>query len=144
MWDPLAGNNIIDSLNFPEPFHDDNGSGAGGEEEQHVRNKRKAKPPPVPVGGSNSNTTEEEQCDIPEEELDMCHLQNYDTIQARARIVCEIVTTIWSFFHLVIAIREYGFLGKAIFMENMVLCPSRVLFLVACLLLQVAILIRIL
>ena len=33
--------------------------------------------------------------------------------------------------------RERGFLGAQIFKENMVLCPSRVLFLLACFLIMV-------
>ena len=33
--------------------------------------------------------------------------------------------------------RERGFLGAQIFKENMVLCPSRVLFLIACFLIMV-------
>ena len=45
---------------------------------------------------------------------------------------CELVIFVWSIIYLVIAVRERGFLGGEIFMENMQLCPSRVLFLIAC------------
>ena len=33
--------------------------------------------------------------------------------------------------------RQFSFLGKKIFLENMVLCPSRVCFLISCILIQV-------
>ena len=49
-------------------------------------------------------------------------------------MVCELAILIWSIIYLAIAIRERGFLGGQIFKENMQLCPSRVLFLIACLL----------
>ena len=63
-----------------------------------------------------TNTTaeveeEEEMCDIPEEELDMCHLQAYDTIEKQIRLGCEFVIVIWSFIYLVIAGKERSFLG---------------------------------
>lgn len=38
----------------------------------------------------------------------------------------------WSGIYLAIAVRERSFLGGQIFKENMQLCPSRVLFLIAC------------
>ena len=45
---------------------------------------------------------------------------------------CELVILVWSVIYLAIAVRERSFLGGQIFMENMQLCPSRVLFLMAC------------
>ena len=75
---------------------------------------------------------EEEMCDIPEEELDMCHLQVFDTIEKQIRMGCELVIVVWSLIYLIIAGRERSFLGGQIFKENMQLCPSRVLFLIAC------------
>lgn len=77
---------------------------------------------------------EEEECEIPEDELDMCHLQALDTTVKKIRMVCELAILIWSIIYLAIAIRERSFLGAQIFKENMQLCPSRVLFLIACLL----------
>ena len=55
-----------------------------------------------------------------------------DTTVKKIRMVCELVILIWSIIYLAIAIRERSFLGGQIFKENMVLCPSRVLFLLAC------------
>ena len=85
---------------------------------------------------------EEEMCDIPEEELDLCHLQAFDTIEKQIRIVCEFIIVIWSFIYLIIAGRERSFLGGQIFLENMQLCPSRVLFLVACFLVVICVPLR--
>ena len=78
----------------------------------------------------------------------------------KPRLVCECILVVWSAIYLSIAIRfwillhdrllfhvlpyendpflrERGFLGGQIFKENMVLCPSRVLFLIACFLILV-------
>ena len=85
---------------------------------------------------------EEEMCPIPEDELDMCHLQAYDTIEKQIRLGCEFVIVIWSFIYLIIAGRERSFLGGQIFKENMQLCPSRVLFLIACFLVVVCVPLR--
>ena len=82
---------------------------------------------------------EEEMCDIPEEELDMCHLQAYDTPVKQVRLGCELVILVWSLVYLAIAVRERSFLGPTIFKENMILCPSRVLFLIACTLVILAV-----
>ena len=82
---------------------------------------------------------EEEMCDIPEAELDMCHLQAYDTPVKQVRLGCELVILVWSLVYLAIAVRERSFLGPTIFKENMILCPSRVLFLIACTLVILAV-----
>ena len=66
----------------------------------------------------------------------MCYLSSYETIRDKIRIISEIVITIWSVVYLAIAARELSFLGWKIFKENMILCPSRVLFLIACFLMQ--------
>ena len=42
------------------------------------------------------------------------------------------------------AVRELGFLGRKVFWQNMKLCPSRVAFLISCVLLQFALPARIL
>ena len=94
------------------------------------------------VTATNTSEEEEEMCDIPEEELDMCHLQAFDTIEKQIRLGCEIIIVVWSLIYLVIAVRERSFLGGQIFKENMQLCPSRVLFLIACLLVVVCVPLR--
>ena len=48
---------------------------------------------------------EEEECEIPEDELDMCHLQALDTTVKKIRMVCELAILIWSIIYLAIAIR---------------------------------------
>merc|ERR1719264_829139 len=72
--------------------------------------------------GTSSEEEEAEQCDIPEDELDMCHLHTYDTLVTQIRLFCECILVVWSTIYLGIAIRERGFLGGQIFKENMVLC----------------------
>ena len=94
------------------------------------------------VTATNTSEEEEEMCDIPEEELDMCHLQAFDTIEKQIRLGCEIIIVVWSLIYLVIAGRERSFLGGQIFKENMQLCPSRVLFLIACFLVVVCVPLR--
>jgi hypothetical protein len=48
---------------------------------------------------------EQEQCDIPEDELDQCHLHTYDTPVKKIRLGCECVLVVWSTIYLLIAIR---------------------------------------
>ena len=46
------------------------------------------------VTATNTSEEEGEMCDIPEEELDMCHLQVFDTIEKQIRLGCEIIIVI--------------------------------------------------
>ncbi|XP_023334395.1 transient receptor potential cation channel subfamily V member 6 [Eurytemora carolleeae] len=89
-----------------------------------------------------TNSTEGQLCKIPEDQLETCYLLKYETIQEQIRIGAEILLVVWSFIYLVIAIRERMFLGKQIFKENMILCPSRVLFLAACFMVLVSVPLR--
>ena len=45
---------------------------------------------------------------------------------------------IWALIYLVLAVREVTFLGPRLFWKTLALCPSRVFFLIACFLAQVA------
>lgn len=67
--------------------------------------------------------------------FDQCYLHNYDTLMHQIRGICEVTCVFWSIIYLGIAAREATFLPPAIFMQNMVLCPSRVIFLIGCVLL---------
>ena len=42
------------------------------------------------------------------------------------------ILVLWSLFYLVVAVRECSFLGVRLFMRTLALCPSRVMFLIAC------------
>ena len=67
---------------------------------------------------------------------DMCYLHTYETIADIARGCFEIVLVIWSLIYLGIAAKETTFNKRSIYIESMKLCPSRVLFLLACILMQ--------
>ena len=99
---------------------------------------------------------EEELCDIPKDRLDHCYLIRYSgwvskvillllfcvkmssagqlvtPCRVQVRGAQEAILVIWSIIYIINAVREFRFLGRVIFMENMVLCPSRVGFLIAC------------
>jgi hypothetical protein len=66
-----------------------------------------------------------------------CYLHTYTTIWEQTRLLGEIIIVVWGLLYILQAVREFSFLGYQVFMENMALCPSRVLFLTACCLLQV-------
>lgn len=70
---------------------------------------------------------------------DPCYLSGFDTPGKQARILGEIILVVWSIIYIAIAVREWSFLGTKIFMQNMALCPSRVLFLLGCILLLLAV-----
>ena len=67
---------------------------------------------------------------------DMCYLHTYDTIADIARGCIEIVLVFWSLIYLGIATKETTFNERRIYIQSMKLCPSRVLFLLACILMQ--------
>ena len=92
------------------------------------------------ANGTNSDNgeDEDEESECPEEALaivDMCYLHTYDTPVKKARVLGEAILVVWSIVYLAIAVREFTFLGYKIFLQNMALCPSRVLFLFGCILL---------
>jgi hypothetical protein len=61
---------------------------------------------------------------------DACFLNTYDTTLKKARGIGEAILVVWSIVYLAIAAREFTFLGRKIFLQNMALCPSRVFFLI--------------
>nr|XP_019536378.2 transient receptor potential cation channel subfamily V member 5 [Aedes albopictus] len=61
-----------------------------------------------------------------------CATMQYDTLQDRIRLVSEIIILIGSFLYLVGALREFRFLGRKMFFENLMISPSRVMFLFSC------------
>ena len=65
-----------------------------------------------------------------------CYLHEFEEPDQQIRLVCEILIVIFALLYLLKALREFSFLGRKVFLENMVLCPSRVCFLISCLLLQ--------
>ena len=81
---------------------------------------------------SSSNGTLCRCKDSPLVYQDMCYLHTYDTPFHQFRGFCEIVQVVWSIVYLGIAARETTFNTREIYMQSMTLCPSRVLFLLAC------------
>ena len=67
---------------------------------------------------------------------DMCYLHTYDTLVHQARGMIEVVLIIWSIVYLGIAAKEATFNPREIYIQSMSLCPSRILFLLACILMQ--------
>ena len=67
---------------------------------------------------------------------DMCYLHKYDTIPEKIRGILEIILVIWSLVYIGIAVKETTFNERKIYLQSMGLCPSRVLFLFSCLLMQ--------
>ena len=74
---------------------------------------------------------------------DQCYLHTYDTLEKQIRGLLEVVLVVWSVIYLLIAIREITFLPFSIFMQNMQLCPSRVGFLIGCMLTVLSVPLRI-
>ena len=74
-----------------------------------------------------------------EVEYHPCRLHTYDTLPQQIRAGGEVLLVIGSIIYLAIAVREYTFLGWKIFLQNMVLCPSRVIFLFGRILLVLAV-----
>ena len=92
-------------------------------------------------GGGEEDDEEEFTC--PEgkvaQEPDVCWANTYETGWKQGRMLAEVILVIYSIGYLVVAVREWSFLGRKIFMENMALCPSRVCFLIGCILLVVSV-----
>ena len=65
---------------------------------------------------------------------DMCFLHTYDTPLKKIRGITEVIIVIWSFIYLAIAVRETTYNTRKIYLQSMGLCPSRIGFLLACLL----------
>ena len=84
---------------------------------------------------------EEEQCEEGQvaAPLDQCYMNQYDTGFKQGRLMAEVVLVFFSLAYMVIACREASFLGRKIFKENLSLCPSRVIFLLGCILIMIAV-----
>ncbi len=99
------------------------------------------------ISGAGNGTTaspeEEDEEECPEgtvyQARDNCYHNTYDTTLKQCRLVAEIILVFWSIAYIVIAIKEWSFLGTKLFKENLSLCPSRVMFLLGCVLLLVSI-----
>ena len=72
-----------------------------------------------------------------------CYLHTFETLTDQIRISCEVSIVILGFLFILKAMREFSFLGHKIFLENMQLCPSRVCFLLSCILLQFSVPLRV-
>ena len=67
---------------------------------------------------------------------DMCYLHVYDTPIHKVRGVVEVALIIWSLIYLGIAAKETTFNTRKVYLQSMALCPSRIMFLLACFLMQ--------
>ena len=68
----------------------------------------------------------------PREITEMCFRNTYETPEEQLRLFGEVVLILWSLGYIAKAIHEMTFLTRAVYIESMVLCPSRVFFLFAC------------
>ena len=68
-----------------------------------------------------------------------CHLRSYDTNLKMARGLGEVILVILSVYYLVMAVRELMFGGWKLMLATLALCPSRIMFLTACMLCIIAI-----
>ena len=68
---------------------------------------------------------------------DPCYLGKYQESSQIIRVTAEIIIVIWSIIYVSVALKETTFLPTKIFFQSMAMCPSRVLFLFACILIQV-------
>lgn len=89
-------------------------------------------------GEEGEEEEEEEPCEegqvpVP---LDQCYMNQYDTGFMQVRLIAEVVLVFFSVAYLVRACMEASFLGRKLFKENLSLCPSRVLFLLGCILIM--------
>uniref|UniRef100_A0A2A4JF08 Ion transport domain-containing protein n=1 Tax=Heliothis virescens TaxID=7102 RepID=A0A2A4JF08_HELVI len=66
-----------------------------------------------------------------------CRLMNFDTWQAKVRITAELLLWVGALAYVGAALREARFLGIKMFIENLSTVPSRVMFLLSCILMLV-------
>ncbi|XP_065339476.1 transient receptor potential cation channel subfamily V member 5 [Cloeon dipterum] len=66
-----------------------------------------------------------------------CRLLDLSKWQAKVRVVCEIAMEIGAILYIIAALREARFLGRRMFLENLMTAPSRVLFLGSCILMMI-------
>lgn len=68
----------------------------------------------------------------PRELTEMCFRHVYETTEQKVRLCGEILLIVWSIGYIAKAIHEMTFLTRQVYIQSMILCPSRVLFLLAC------------
>ena len=76
----------------------------------------------------NGNRSEEAGLLCEEQEVEedySCFHHTYDTLPKQIRVTCEVTVVIWSILYLIKALHELSFLGRRIWVDNMVMCPSR-------------------
>ncbi|EDS45718.1 TRP channel protein nanchung [Culex quinquefasciatus] len=66
-----------------------------------------------------------------------CPTMIYKGIEGKIRLVSEAIILVGSFLYLVSALRESRFLGRKMFIENLMTAPSRVMFLFSCCIMMV-------
>lgn len=81
---------------------------------------------------SSSNGTLCRCSDSPLVYKDMCYLHTYDSLAHQIRGVFEVILVVWSIIYLGIAAKETTFNERDVYMQSMALCPSRIMFLLAC------------
>ena len=87
---------------------------------------------------NNATNATNATCEIIEQDsMDNCYLHSFDTSQDIIRFGCEATIVVLGVLYLLKAARELSFLGPRLFWETIKLCPSRVVFLISCALLQV-------
>ena len=87
---------------------------------------------------NNATNSTNATCEIIEQDsMDNCYLHSFETTEDFIRFGCEATIVVLGFLYLLKAAREFSFLGPRLFFETIKLCPSRVVFLTSCALLQV-------
>jgi len=71
-----------------------------------------------------------------------CPIRAYATVADYIRLGTEMGVVLGSLGYLFVACNEARFLGRRMFLENMVTAPSRVMFLFSCILVQVMVVLR--
>ncbi len=69
---------------------------------------------------------------------DYCFRRRYDTTGKKIYGGLELVLVVWSVYYLYCAAKEISFLGFKLFRKTVAMCPSRVLFLIACIFMVLA------
>merc|ERR1719270_1683691 len=89
---------------------------------------------------NNATNATNSTCEmIKKDSFDNCYLHSFETTQDRIRFGCEATMVVLGFLYLLKAARELSYLGHRVFYETIKLCPSRVVFLISCALLQLSI-----
>ena len=91
----------------------------------------------VEAGNWTGSVSGNETCLNDQAGLGNCYLYALETELDYIRCSCEVVIVFLALLFILKALRELSFLGLRVFKENMQLCPSRVIFLISCVLLQV-------